>query len=145
MVADGEKLGVTSATSSSKGIMLKREEVKQKTDVHFRDKETAETHVRFPTSDSSHNCILLGPVLKSKQVYNYLKKQAAELYDGFPASVKRCVMSVDVLVDRNSGDKENFSTSERDWFLTTSAKCLADTGSNSGVIFCDPGHDEPGP
>ena len=40
-------------------------------------------------------------------------------------------MSVDVLVDRNSVAKDNVSTTEKKGYLTTSAKCLSDTGSDS--------------
>ena len=83
---------------------------------------TAVTVVVFWGSDSNN-----------RQINNYLKKWAVELYGAFPASVKGCVICVDVRVDRNSGAKEKFSTSERDGFLTTSAKCFADSGSDSGL------------
>ena len=37
------------------------------------------------------------------------------------------------LADRDSGAKDQFATCERDGYMVTSAKCLADTGSDSGV------------
>ena len=131
VVADDDKLGVTSVTnftSSSKSIILKGEESNQDADVHTGDREATETHVRFQTCDSSPNCILLGPDSGNEQVYECLKEQAAELYGAFPGStVKECVISVDVLVKRNLGAKDPFPTSERDGYMTPSAKCLADT------------------
>ena len=73
---------------------MKGEDAKHETNVHSRDEETAETQVRFQNSDSGQSRILLGPDSSNTQVYNYLKKQAAEFYGAFPMSVKGCVMSV---------------------------------------------------
>ena len=86
------------------------------TNIHDRMEETAEvteTQVRFQTSNSGQECVLIGPVSCNTRMYTYLKKQAAELYAKIPQSVKGCVHTVGVLVDRNSVVKKIFSTRQK--------------------------------
>ena len=86
------------------------------TSIHDSNEETAEvteTQVRFQTSSSGQDCELIGPDSGNTRMYTYLTEQAAKPYAEFPQSVKGCIHTVDVLVDRNSVPKENVSTREK--------------------------------
>ena len=107
----------------------------QVTSVHDRNEmaaDVAETNV-FQTSSKGQDSILIGPDSNNTRMYAYLTRQAAKLYEEFPQSVKGCVHSADILVDRNSAAKDNVCTSEKGGYLTISAKCLSDSGSDSAI------------
>ena len=77
--------------------------------------------------------IVIGPDSNNHKIYNYLTKQAARLYEEFPHTVKGCVHSADILVDRISAEKDKLLTTEKGGYLTVEAKCLSDSGSDSAI------------
>ena len=95
--------------------------------------EVTETHVRFQTCSIGQERIIIGPDSGNTKMYIYLTEQATKLLAAFPQSVKGCIHTADVLVDRNSVSKDNVSTLEKGGYLTTSAKCLSDSGSDSSI------------
>ena len=120
----------------SKNITSNGEKVEQVISIHDSNEVTAdvrETQVRFQICSKSQESILIGSDSGNSKMYTYLTEQAAKLYAEIPQFVKGCVHTANILLDRNSASKDSGNTSEKGGYLTTSAKCLSDSGSDSSI------------